>query len=729
MRMPRLAVPASLLSGLAFYACGGGDDGPTTPAGPSSITLSPTSAALDYIGQTRAFRASVRDAAGQSVDARVGWTSSDPAVFTVDASGTVTAVANGSGQLEASAQGVSATATVTVAQRPSVLLVASGGGQEGVAGAALPDPIVVQVADQGGAGVSGVVVSFVPREGNGSVSPQSAVSDTDGRASAEWTLGGGRYGSQSLRISIEQGAGTVVNARAVPETPIPDLAIEGSLRLSRSDPTSLETIDVSVQVANLGNAATPAGIPLTLMLDGTAVETHETGRLAPEERVSLTYTIGPFEPGRREIALVLDADNEIEEWTEDNNSASATADVTSQRVLSVAGTGEVWSEELSLDSAEVLWFRLDVPETVNEFLTVRLSGGTGDADLYLNYDQRPGDLFDSGCPSLSPTTNEVCQTAPARAGVYHVAVHAFVDFGPTTFTVTLGADPLETYDIDVVFVSRGTSSQDKIVEEAARRWESVVAAGVPEIDFSSQPAAAGRCGADSPAIADRVDDIRIFVTIDSIDGVGGILGQAGPCHVRVSNLLNRTFSVITGQILLDQADVSALETRGILAATVFHEFAHVIGFGTIWDDHGLLVSPSVGGSPTADTHFEGPLAVAAFNDAGGQGYTGARVPVHSGGERGVADGHWRQSVFGNELMTPFVSPDGSVLSAITIESLADLGYAVNLEEAENYRLPGSAAAAMDRIEGPVVDLSGDILDTPIILVDMKGGPTRVIRRR
>ena len=138
----------------------------------------------------------------------------------------------------------------------------------------------------------------------------------------------------------------------------------------------------------------------------------------------------------------------------------------------------------------------------------------------------------------------------------------------------------------------------------------------------------------------------------------------------------------------------------------------------------------MGGSASADTHFKGPLAIAAFDAAGGSGYTGgARVPVHSGGERGIADGHWRQSVFGNELMTPFISPSGAVLSAITIESLADLGLSVNLDEAEDYRLPGSSAAAMDRIRGPVVDLSGDIPDTPIILVDVKGGPKRVIYRR
>lgn len=733
MRIPRFATPIAMLTVLAIAACGGGDDGPTTPPGPSSITISPTSTTMDFIGQTRNFRASVRDASGQGVATQVSWTSSDPSVFTVNASGTVTAVANGAGQLQASAGGVSATASVTVEQRPAVLVVRSGNGQEGVAGSALPNPIEVQVTDQGGAGVGGVVISFTPGEGAGSVSPQNAVSDADGRASTEWTLGGGSFGNQSLRVSVEQGASTFVNARAVPESPIPDLAIEGRLRLSRDDPTTLEKIDIGLQVANLGNAATPPVFLLTLMIDGEVAETYEVDQLAAEQRVGLTYTLDPLEAGSREISLVLDAAGEIEEWTEDNNSASATAEVASQEVIAIEGTGEVWSREFSADSADVLLFRLDVPETVNEFLTVRLSGGTGDADVFLNYGLRPDDPFDYGCFSITPTTEEFCQTAPTRAGAYQLRVDAFVAFGPTTMTISVGDDPLEEYDIDLVFVSNGTSSQDQIVKDAVEVWESVIAAGVQEIDFSDSPLPAGRCGAGSPPIGDIVDDLRLFVSIDSIDGLGNVLGQATPCQVRVIPFLNdRVTSVITGVIELDEADVAALESRGLLESTIVHEIAHVLGFGTIWDEFGLLINPSVGGNPNADTHFKGPLTIAAFNAAGGDGYTGgARVPVHSGGERGQADGHWRQSVFGNELMSPFVSSEGSVLSAITIESFADLRLSVNLAEAKEYRLPGSGAAAMDRMKGSVIDLSGDILRAPVMLVpvDVPGRAKRAFYRR
>lgn len=732
MRVSRSAVPVPLLFVLAIAGCGGGDDGggPTAPSGPATITLSPSSADLTYIGHTRGFRATVRDANGQTVDAQVSWSSSDASVFTVDASGTVTAVGNGSAQLEATVGSVSASAAVTVNQVPTTLLVVSGGGQEGTAGSTLPNPIVIQVADQGGTGVAGIIVSFAPGEGAGSVDPQNAATNADGEASTEWTLGGDRLGNQSLRASISQGGATLVSARAVPENPIPDLAIEGSLRLSRQEPTTLETVDVILRVANLGNAATPAVFPLALLVDGTAVETFEVAQLGVGQRVTLTYTVGPFEAGDREIAVALDPDDEIEEWTEENNSASTGATVARQQIIEVSGTGEVWSGEISGDSTDLIHFRLDVAEAMNEVLTVRLEGGAGDADLFMGfYGSRPRDPFDYQCVSLRPATDETCQTVPTRAGSYQIAVHAFSDFGPTTMTVNIGGEPEEPYSINLVFVGSATDAQKEVVENAAEVWESIIAAGVPDLDFSEGPLPAGACGSASPAINDVVDDIRIFVSIDSIDGERGVLGRSTPCHVRVSNFLDRTFSVLTGRFELDEADMERLDDLGLLDETVVHEIAHVLGFGTIWDDHGLLVNPS-GVNPVADTHFDGQFAVAAFDAAGGRSYTGgAKVPVQGGGEPGVSDGHWRLSVFGTELMTPFISQSGSALSAITIESFADLGLAVNLDEAESYDLPGSEAAAMARMKGPAIDLSGDILYTPITLVDMKTGVTRVIHRR
>ena len=58
-----------------------------------------------------------------------------------------------------------------------------------------------------------------------------------------------------------------------------------------------------------------------------------------------------------------------------------------------------------------------------------------------------------------------------------------------------------------------------------------------------------------------------------------------------------------------------------------------------------------------------------------------------------ADSHWRESVFGHELMTPILNVgQEQPLSAVTIQSLADLGYGVDLSHAESFSLPRSATS-------------------------------------
>ena len=72
---------------------------------------------------------------------------------------------------------------------------------------------------------------------------------------------------------------------------------------------------------------------------------------------------------------------------------------------------------------------------------------------------------------------------------------------------------------------------------------------------------------------------------------------------------------------------------------------------------------------------------------------------------GTADMHWRESVLGNELMTGFVDFGPQPLSAITIASLAAMGYSVNPAEADAYTLP---AFATSRVAGGRVALHRDV---------------------
>jgi hypothetical protein len=87
-----------------------------------------------------------------------------------------------------------------------------------------------------------------------------------------------------------------------------------------------------------------------------------------------------------------------------------------------------------------------------------------------------------------------------------------------------------------------------------------------------------------------------------------------------------------------------------------------------------------------------------------------------GGE-GTADGHWRESVFGAELMTGFVDPGNNPLSKVTLAALADQGYAVNLGAADPYGLTLALRGMGSR---PKLALGNDVLRLPIQRVDAAG---------
>ena len=90
---------------------------------PVAIAISPDSARLSSLGATAAFTATITDANGAEAPGTATLSSSDTSVFTVDAGGLVTAVANGSGELAASFQNLSAAAPVVVEQVPVAMSV------------------------------------------------------------------------------------------------------------------------------------------------------------------------------------------------------------------------------------------------------------------------------------------------------------------------------------------------------------------------------------------------------------------------------------------------------------------------------------------------------------------------------------------------------------------------------------------------------------------------------
>ncbi len=87
----------------------------------ASVHITPSQATL-FVGRTLPLSALARDAQGSALTGRaVSWSTSDPAVATITASGLVTAVAAGSATITATVEGVEATAALTLVSLPPAL--------------------------------------------------------------------------------------------------------------------------------------------------------------------------------------------------------------------------------------------------------------------------------------------------------------------------------------------------------------------------------------------------------------------------------------------------------------------------------------------------------------------------------------------------------------------------------------------------------------------------------
>jgi hypothetical protein len=104
---------------------------------------------------------------------------------------------------------------------------------------------------------------------------------------------------------------------------------------------------------------------------------------------------------------------------------------------------------------------------------------------------------------------------------------------------------------------------------------------------------------------------------------------------------------------------------------------HVLGIGTLWGEKGLLTN--VG---TPNPRFTGAHATAEYNAIFGA--NGTSVPVENTGAAASQGTHWRESIFGNELMSSQMGAAGNPLSRVTVASLWDLGYTVKLNAADAY---------------------------------------------
>ncbi|WP_348256059.1 peptidoglycan DD-metalloendopeptidase family protein [Leptolyngbya sp. ST-U4] len=216
----------------------------------------------------------------------------------------------------------------------------------------------------------------------------------------------------------------------------------------------------------------------------------------------------------------------------------------------------------------------------------------------------------------------------------------------------------QPFKIDLEFESLLTPSQRQILEAAAKNVASLIGQGLPT------------------AIVDGkiIDDINIKISTAGLDGAGGTQARTKIDFMRYGSLLPAQ-----SLVQFDAGDIAELERSGQLFSVAQHEFLHALGFGNLWEAKGLV---DYAGTPLAQ--YNGKQAVEEFSKLGG---ATNYVPLETEGD-GSANLHWNDALFQNEVMTfDLGSQPGengqvtSPISAVTIASLGDLGYQINLNQA------------------------------------------------
>ena len=284
---------------------------------------------------------------------------------------------------------------------------------------------------------------------------------------------------------------------------------------------------------------------------------------------------------------------------------------------------------------------------------------------------------------------------PSIASVTATGIVSGMAPGTATLTVATGTGSVNIpisvarlgtagFLIDLRFVGNVSTTVRQAAMRAAARWEQVISA--PLIPYHII-VGADTCGKGIPAIDTTETSMMIIVQTDSIDGPSNTVGLGGPCVIRD----NPPQLTALGTVVLDTADVVGLAQQGILVAVLTHEMGHILGIGTLWSDRptrdSITFFPNTAaGLGGTNPVFIGHAARAASAELGFTADSSLGVPIENTGGSGTRDAHWRAAVFGHELMTGTIHSGLNPLSLVTIEALADFGYTVVPEAADDFNV-------------------------------------------
>jgi len=254
-------------------------------------------------GDSRPLQATPLDARGHPIAglSAARWHVDDSTVAALDSTGVATGRIAGRTIVSATIDGVSGHGAVNVVATAAAIAAIAGASQHALVGNLLPQAVVVRVTSRRGRPVEGTLVKFRLSDGQGSVEPEAALTDADGRARTVWTLGD-QPGRQTLLASVERvDSALAVQAEAEPvaaNTRVTAVSENVSVSAGQqlADPVELRVTD------STGRAL--PDVPVTwLALDGGSVEALDA-RTDSLGQASARWVLGPKAGSQRVRAQV-----------------------------------------------------------------------------------------------------------------------------------------------------------------------------------------------------------------------------------------------------------------------------------------------------------------------------------------------------------------------------------------------------------------------------------------
>jgi hypothetical protein len=322
----------------------------------------------------------------------------------------------------------------------------------------------------------------------------------------------------------------------------------------------------------------------------------------------------------------------------------------------------------------------------NGVFTAQMTGLTADADMELIEDRNRNGQVDSGEVLAFPWERGTKRESLRRfltSGDYYLRVNSVAKtlstYALATNFTPAAADPLG-FSLQVSFGMglEGLTAQAKqSVLAAAQYWENIIL-------YRS--------------------DITLSNSL-TIDLTGANLNLTNNNPDLVTFAFARPKVVFDGGKVKINSGASTINTRRLtelngnpnyLKEVMIHEFAHVLGFGGLWqpvdytDPNG--VRSRVGNSfvdVATATYQANSYAGWVYGGLTGQG-TAVAVPLDR-----ESLTHWDEDLFDQEIMTPISEALGVAVpvSALTMAALRDLGWQVNMGAAQPYKLPRTPSAA------------------------------------